>query len=259
MFGTAASGVSINPNKDVELVSPPDDGVSSLCWSSKGNFLVGTSWNSSAYCWEVNAQGGSQPKTSTKLEQPVLCSAWHHDGDKVFLAGCDKKASLWQLGSNSVQQVGAHDAPIRHVAWIPRMNLLATGSWDRTLKYWDLRSPTPVHTQQLSERVYAMDCRDPLLVVGTADRQIHVINLNTPQQIFKSVQSPLKYQTRCAPAQGNRPMPVVDILLVFSIYVCCVLARRRWLACRNDGCACLVCCHMRCVRIALSTAVAPIA
>jgi len=37
------------------------------------------------------------------------------------------------------------------------MNMLVTGSWDKTVKYWDLRSPNPVHTQQMPERVYAMD------------------------------------------------------------------------------------------------------
>lgn len=31
--------------------------------------------------------------------------------------------------------IAMHDAPIKEVAWIPEMNLLATGSWDRTLKY----------------------------------------------------------------------------------------------------------------------------
>lgn len=195
-FGAAAAFPTLNANKDVEVVQPPDDGISSLCWSPKANFLIGTSWNSGVYCWEVSSNGGSAPKSFTKLEQPVLCSAWHTDGDKVFVAGCDKKASLWNLATNQTVQVGAHDAPIRHCAWIPRMNVLATGSWDKTIKYWDLRQATPIHTQQLPERVYAMDCKDPLLVVGTADRQIHVINLQNPQAIYKSVPSPLKFQTR---------------------------------------------------------------
>ena len=54
--------------------------------------------------------------------------------------------------------------------------MLITASWDRTLRYWDLRQPTPVHTQQLPERVYAMDAVFPVLVVGLADagRKIQV-------------------------------------------------------------------------------------
>ena len=54
--------------------------------------------------------------------------------------------------------------------------MLITGSWDRTVRYWDLRQPNPVHTQQLPERVYAMDAVFPVLVVGLADagRKIQV-------------------------------------------------------------------------------------
>lgn len=31
------------------------------------------------------------------------------------------------------------------------MNMLVTGSWDKTVKYWDLRQANPVHTQQMPE------------------------------------------------------------------------------------------------------------
>ena len=41
-----------------------------------------------------------------------------------------------------------------------------------------------------------MDTKDNLLVVGTADRHIAIFNLSNPTTIYKSLQSPLKYQTR---------------------------------------------------------------
>jgi len=31
--------------------------------------------------------------------------------------------------------VAMHDAPIKEIAWIPEMNVLVTGSWDKILKY----------------------------------------------------------------------------------------------------------------------------
>ena len=88
--------------------------------------------------------------------------------------GCDNGVKMWNLGSNQQQQVAQHAAPIRHCFFLPRMNMLVTGSWDKTVKYWDLRSANPVHTQQMPDRVYAMDVQEELLVVGTADRQIQV-------------------------------------------------------------------------------------
>jgi WD40 repeat protein len=91
---------------------------------------------------------------------------------------------------------GQHDAPIRAIAAIQEAGCVVTGSWDKTVKYWDTRSPSPMATLQLSERVYAMDVKHPLLVVATADRQIHVVDVRKPSQIYKSIPSNLKFQTR---------------------------------------------------------------
>ena len=41
-----------------------------------------------------------------------------------------------------------------------------------------------------------MDTKDQLLVVGTADRQVAIFNLATPDRIYKTLVSPLKFQTR---------------------------------------------------------------
>lgn len=49
-----------------------------------------------------------------------------------------------------------------------------TGSWDRTLRYWDLRQPDPVQVVKLPERVYAFSVSQQLLVLGLANRQVQV-------------------------------------------------------------------------------------
>jgi mRNA export factor len=63
--------------------------------------------------------------------------------------------------------------------------MLVTASWDKTLKYWDLRSQNPVAQLSLPERCYSLDVQHPLLVVATAERHVCIVNLNTPTQIFK--------------------------------------------------------------------------
>jgi mRNA export factor len=98
------------------------------------------------------------------------------------------------------QQVAQHDQPIRMVRFLeaPQSNapMVVTGAWDKTVRYWDLRSSTPAATLPTQDRVYAMDVREKLLVVGTADRYINIINLAEPTKIYKTLQSPLKWQTR---------------------------------------------------------------
>lgn len=66
----------------------------------------------------------------------------------------------WDLGSNQATQVAQHDAPISEMAFIPSLNCLATGSWDKTLRFWDLRQSNPIHKVDLGERCLAMAHRD---------------------------------------------------------------------------------------------------
>ncbi|XP_047339065.1 protein RAE1-like [Impatiens glandulifera] len=202
-FG-ASSSANTNPNKSSEVAQPPGDSVSSICFSPKANFLVASSWDNQVRCWEIMKTGttiGSVPKASMSHDKPVLCSTWKDDGTTVFSGGCDNQVKMWPLLSGGQPvTVAMHDAPVKEVAWIPEMSLLVSGSWDKTVRYWDLRQSTPVHTQQLPERCYTLSVKHPLMVVGTADRNLIVFNLQNPQAEFKRIVSPLKYQTRCVAA-----------------------------------------------------------
>jgi len=116
--------------------------------------------------------------------------------------GCsaDKTAMVIDLGANGApaQKIAVHDSPIKSAKFVEvsGTEILVTGSWDRTIKYWDMRSPNPVGTVQFSERVYAMDVKDKLLVVALADLQIAAINLDSPGVVYKNITSPLKHQIR---------------------------------------------------------------
>lgn len=103
-------------------------------------------------------------------------------------------------GQTVATQVAAHDQPIRCVRFVevPGQStpVLVTGSWDKTIKYWDLRQSSPVASVSCQERVYSMDVINKLLVVSTADRYINIINLDKPTEFYKTIQSPLKWQTR---------------------------------------------------------------
>jgi mRNA export factor len=100
----------------------------------------------------------------------------------------------------TVSQIAAHDQPIRSVRFFtaPQTNseMVVTGSWDNTIKYWDMRSPTAVVSVDMRQKVYTLDVQKNVLVVGTAERFIQVIDLQQPDKIKKTIQSPLKWQTR---------------------------------------------------------------
>ncbi|KAK3871310.1 hypothetical protein Pcinc_023536 [Petrolisthes cinctipes] len=212
-FGTSSTGfggfglststpVSANPMKDFEVVNPPDDSVQCMAFSPATipqDFLVAGSWDNNVRCWEVQRDGKTIGKAQQTMGGPVMDVAWHDDGSKVFMASADKTVHCWDLGSNQKMQVAQHDAPVKTVHWIkaPTYSCVMTGSWDKTLKFWDTRNPTPILTLNLPERCYCADVEYPMAVVGTANRHLIVYQLEGQPQEFKQIESPLKYQHRC--------------------------------------------------------------
>jgi len=112
---------------------------------------------------------------------------------------------LFDIQTGQAQQVAQHDAPVKVVKWLetPQGSILATGSWDKTIKvarvhlfllssdvcsspqYWDMRTSNPVSTVQLPERCYTLDVSYPLMVVGTAERHVQIFNLTNPTTPYK--------------------------------------------------------------------------
>lgn len=70
------------------------------------------------------------------------------------------------------------------------------GSWDKTIKFFDLRTPNPIMQIVLPDRCYTAAVEYPMAVVGTAARQIIIYSLEQKPQEFKRMESPLKYQHR---------------------------------------------------------------
>ncbi|KAJ6549185.1 WD40-repeat-containing domain protein [Mycena sp. CBHHK59/15] len=221
-FNSSASNTALNANttttadKDIEMGDPPTDSISSLSFSGQADYLAVGSWDNSVRIYEVGAGGQSQGKAMYQHEGPVLSVCWNKEGNKVFSGGADNAGRMFDIATGQATQVAQHEAPIKVVKWVdtPQAGILATGSWDKTIKYWDLRAAAPVATVQLPERCYSFDVQYPLMVVGTAERHIQIFNLTNPTTPYKTIISPLKWQTRvvsCFTASSNSGFAVGSV------------------------------------------------
>lgn len=204
---TGSSSSEIDTNQDKVVQTPAEDSISDLSFSPQAEYLTVASWDKKVRIYEVLPSGDTQGRALYEHQAPVLSAQWFPDGTKVASGGCDNAVRVYDVASGQAAQIGAHDQPVRSVRVVNVQGnpIVASASWDKTLKYWDVRQQNPVATVQLPERAYSMDTSRDLLVVATAQRNICVFNLSNPQTIFKTVQSPLKWQTRvvaCYP-QGN--------------------------------------------------------
>lgn len=65
------------------------------------------------------------------------------------------------------------------------MQMLMTGSWDKTLRYWDMRQQKMAANLPMPERVYAISAIEELAVVACAQRTILVYDLKNPSKPYQ--------------------------------------------------------------------------
>lgn len=186
---------------DITLNNGPEDSITDLAFSPTHDILAVASWDKKVRLYDIDpASGNNQGRALFEHDGPVFSARWSSDGTRVCLGGADNQVKLFDLQSQQTQQIGVHDAPVRCVRGVQcgptNTEVVVSGSWDKTLKYWDMRSPQPISVLAMPERVYCMDLSQKLLVVGCAERHICIVDLTNPQQIFKQLLSPLKFQTR---------------------------------------------------------------
>jgi len=203
--GTLQQTQDVNTNGDVVLKEAPGDSISCLAWSPRQNVLAAGSWDKSILLWEVLSSQGpegsvdAQLRTSLQHDAPVLSCNFSKDGQRLASGGCDQKVRLRDLQTQQDLELGRHDGPVRHVDILDDLNLVVSGSRDKTIRFWSPQQQASVATLQLPERVYAMDVKFPLLVVGCADRHVLSYNLqNVQHNMMPTSSSPsaLKMQTR---------------------------------------------------------------
>ncbi|KAI8867672.1 WD40 repeat-like protein [Ramicandelaber brevisporus] len=210
-------------SRDIEVNGHPSDTVSELQWSPTANYLAASSWDGSVRGWNVDQSGNSTGifVYEHANKAPALSVHWSYDGQKIASGGADNAARLFDPNTQQSTQVGAHDAPVSCVRFVegrdaPSGNyILATGSWDKTLKYWDLRQQTPIATYTLPDRCYAMESRFPMLAVATAERHVQIFNLSGPTgraQPYKTLNPSFRKQISCLGA-----FPKLDCIALGSI------------------------------------------
>ena len=90
-------------------------------------------------------------------------------------------------------------SPVSHVHALPLFctDALITGSWDRTVRFWDPRASSQQQSShEVPERVYNMDLVNHILVVAMASRLFHIYDIRKMDSPAQTRESSLKFMTR---------------------------------------------------------------
>ncbi|KAF4443205.1 WD40 repeat-like protein [Fusarium austroafricanum] len=193
-------------SKDITLPADATDTMSSVRWSPVAHHLAAASWDGNVRVYDVKADGSASGVAILPADRPVFSCDWSKDGTIIAAAGADNQVRLLHAPTGQTAVVGAHSAPVRSISFLDIPSspapILASGSWDKTVQYWDLRQTgKPLATLQCADRVYSMDSAAHLLVIATAEKHIHLVNLRTdPTKFARSTTSPLNHQTKAVAA-----------------------------------------------------------
>ena len=94
--------------------------------------------------------------------------------------------------------------PFPHPSCRARTDALVTGSWDRTVRFWDPRAASPEQaSHRLPERAYHTDLVNNVLVVAMASRLFHIYDVRKMDAPAQTRESSLKFMTRALACMGD--------------------------------------------------------
>ncbi|KAG6854543.1 hypothetical protein C0991_005455 [Blastosporella zonata] len=185
-------------DEQISLPSPPFDSISSVRYSpTNPDHLLVSSWDTTVRLYEVgNKTRQTEAKAKFEHRAPVLACCFS-DASHAFSGGLDTSVRELDLGTENMRNLGAHNDAISTMAYFRESNMLITGSWDRTLRFWDSRANSPQHSSHdTPERVYQLDLVNNTLVVAMASRLFNIYDVRKMDSPIQQRESSLKFMTR---------------------------------------------------------------
>src|SRR6185437_13423477 len=115
--------------------------VRALAISSDGSQAVSGSFDTSAIRWSLERNVAEQ--VMRFHDGAVNAVAWLKDG-RIATGGADAHIAIWTPGNPEPGKVlDGHGGPIAALAVSPDGTMLASASWDHTVRLWPLAGGTP--------------------------------------------------------------------------------------------------------------------
>lgn len=190
------------------LSSPPQDGISRLAFLTP-SLLAASSWDGLVTLFDAtkDTRVASFSRTGAVLDVAAINTT------SVVCGGLDMAVTVHEYGGAGVTSVlGSHTAAVRCVSVCTARNILVSGSWDKSVRLWDMRAgggggggggTALAGSAAVGERVFALTVVGADTVVAcTSERSVALLDLRKLGSIIEPEMrtSSLAFQTRIARA-----------------------------------------------------------
>lgn len=169
-----------------KLASFADARVSTCDFSpDSSQFVVGCHPPRTARVLLMDIADGTSLELAGDMNR-VECVRWSPDGDWIAAAvrvgehdSGTHVIHVWDAHSGDLHAtLSGHDRDIACLVWRPDGAILASGSHDRTVRFWNVAERREISVKQIDSLVYAVDWhpRADLLAVGTGAGDIQIWN-----------------------------------------------------------------------------------
>jgi cytochrome c len=165
--------------------------VRALAISADGTHAVSGSFDTSAIRWSLTLNSAEQ--VLRLHDSAVNAVAYLADG-RVITGGEDARIAIWRPGQQQPERIlTGHAGPIAGLAVSPDNAMLASASWDRTIRLWSLNGGEPRvlegNTQNANGVAFSPDGTN--VVSAGYDATIRIWPLKGGSEIVRTLPTPL--------------------------------------------------------------------
>lgn len=126
----------------------------------------------------------------------------------ITYGGFEGVLKIRDANTNVEETVGSHDDGIKKVEFVPKKNVIISGSWDRTIKFWDARLKGNVATyDQCDGKVYSMSVVDEKIAVATSECKALVWDMRNMKKYM--ILHRLNHRLNCIALSPNKQCYVI--------------------------------------------------
>ncbi|KAG8888572.1 hypothetical protein FRB98_007437, partial [Tulasnella sp. 332] len=193
-------GRSVKWSNTLWVGSKHSNAVTCLEWSPSGKILASGSHDATVRLWdkETGTVVGGGPLGGHTCG--VLCLAWSPGGKVLASGSANTNLRLWEADTgatfgiplvghadkNDVADGGpleGHTSHVSCIAWSPKEDVLASGSWDNTVRLWDVGTATTISRQLIGHTSHveclAWSSNGNILASGSKDTIVLLWNVES--------------------------------------------------------------------------------